>query len=402
MQGRTPLRRSSAARLYFLSWSVVHSTFPIVARTSDPNQRRRCCSGRSRWSCPPVWWESRASRCWVASSCPCCSVSGYTGAVGVLVPYADRDQPVRGGQPGGQRGPGERPLARSRRPAGRCRPPDGSAHLLRSARRWLWRRRRSLRWRSLQPSWRSPMLATNAGAGTRQRRARIPSSPEGTDRDHPLDTRRRRRTPRTDGRAGRKVLFLGTHGQANIGDELLLDTFLTELGPDHHYFVNSYDPAATSEQLADRFDVAVFDTATDRLGLLRNLWRSDVVVFGGGNILKELYRSVGSLEVLDAGDGPRRGPSGPLAGQAGAHGEHRHRTRGEPPGSPAGPGDHLPGLAGVGSRRGVLRLLSWHRLPRAQGPARPGCGVGPRLPVHSGQRSRISPEAATAACCGSR
>lgn len=91
----------------------------------------------------------------------------------------------------------------------------------------------------------------------------------------------------------RKVLFLGTHGQANVGDELLLDTFLTELGPDNTYAVNSYDPATTTAQLADRFDVTVFDTASDRLGLLRNLLRCNVVVFGGGNILKELYRSVG-------------------------------------------------------------------------------------------------------------
>lgn len=91
----------------------------------------------------------------------------------------------------------------------------------------------------------------------------------------------------------RKVLFLGTHGQANVGDELLLDTFLTELGTENTYAVNSYDPAATTSQLADRFDVTVFDTASDRLGLLRNLLRCNVVVFGGGNILKELYRSVG-------------------------------------------------------------------------------------------------------------
>jgi len=91
----------------------------------------------------------------------------------------------------------------------------------------------------------------------------------------------------------RNVLFLGTHGQANVGDDLLLDTFLTELGPDNTYAVNSYDPAATTAQLADRFDVTVFDTGSDRLGLLRNLLHCDVVVFGGGNILKELYRSVG-------------------------------------------------------------------------------------------------------------
>ncbi|CAN5560595.1 polysaccharide pyruvyl transferase CsaB [soil metagenome] len=91
----------------------------------------------------------------------------------------------------------------------------------------------------------------------------------------------------------RKVLFLGTHGQANVGDELLLDTFLTELGPDNTYAVNSYDPATTTAQLADRFDVTVFDTGSDRVGLLRNLLHCNVVVFGGGNILKELYRSVG-------------------------------------------------------------------------------------------------------------
>ncbi|MBX7433109.1 polysaccharide pyruvyl transferase family protein [Mycobacterium sp. Y57] len=91
----------------------------------------------------------------------------------------------------------------------------------------------------------------------------------------------------------RSVLFLGTHGQSNVGDELLLDTFLTELGSDNRYSVNSYDPQVTTAQLSDRFDVTVFDTGSDRVGLLRNLWHCDVVVFGGGNILKELYRSVG-------------------------------------------------------------------------------------------------------------
>jgi polysaccharide pyruvyl transferase CsaB len=89
------------------------------------------------------------------------------------------------------------------------------------------------------------------------------------------------------------VLFLGTHGQANVGDELLLDTFLTELGPGNAYAVNSYDPSATANQLSGRFDATVFDTATDTLGLLRNLLRCNVIIFGGGNILKELYDSVG-------------------------------------------------------------------------------------------------------------
>lgn len=91
----------------------------------------------------------------------------------------------------------------------------------------------------------------------------------------------------------RRIVFLGTHGQYNIGDELLLDTFLTQLGAQHHYVVNSYDPAFTRRQLAGRFDVEVIDTAGDRLRLLRELLRCDRVVFGGGSIIKELYASTG-------------------------------------------------------------------------------------------------------------
>ena len=45
--------------------------------------------------------------------------------------------------------------------------------------------------------------------------------------------------------SGKQVLFLGTHGQYNIGDELLLETFLEQLGDQHHYTINSYDPEFT-------------------------------------------------------------------------------------------------------------------------------------------------------------
>ncbi len=45
----------------------------------------------------------------------------------------------------------------------------------------------------------------------------------------------------------RRIVFLGTHGQYNIGDELLLETFLTQLGAEHHYVVNSYDPEFTRQ-----------------------------------------------------------------------------------------------------------------------------------------------------------
>ncbi|OLF07061.1 polysaccharide pyruvyl transferase family protein [Actinophytocola xanthii] len=91
----------------------------------------------------------------------------------------------------------------------------------------------------------------------------------------------------------RRIVFLGTHGQHNIGDELLLETFLTQLGTQHHYVVNSYDPAFTLAQLAGRFTVTVIDTAADRARLLRALAGCDVLCFGGGSIIKELYASTG-------------------------------------------------------------------------------------------------------------
>ena len=91
----------------------------------------------------------------------------------------------------------------------------------------------------------------------------------------------------------RRIVFLGTHGQYNIGDELLLETFLAKLGPQHHYVVNTYDPDFTKTQLGGRYDVELIDTREDRRELLRHLWRSDLLCFGGGSIVKELYASTG-------------------------------------------------------------------------------------------------------------
>ena len=91
----------------------------------------------------------------------------------------------------------------------------------------------------------------------------------------------------------KKIVFLGTHGQHNIGDELLLETFLHQLGPDHHYVVNTYDKEFTAAQLGDRYRAELIDTAGDRLKLLWHLLRADRVVFGGGSIVKELYSTVG-------------------------------------------------------------------------------------------------------------
>ncbi len=103
----------------------------------------------------------------------------------------------------------------------------------------------------------------------------------------------------------KKILFLGTHGQKNWGDELLLHVFMHQLeGAAQRLYVNSYDPAATATFLG-RPDVTVFNTKTARLSLLRYLLQCDAVVFGGGNILKELYTAYGgsryaTLGVIDS------------------------------------------------------------------------------------------------------
>ncbi len=90
-----------------------------------------------------------------------------------------------------------------------------------------------------------------------------------------------------------KILFLGTHGQFNLGDELLLETFLAQLGKENHYAVNSYDPAFTQGMLAPRFSVESFHTTKELPRFLKYLITSNLIFFGGGSIIKELYASVG-------------------------------------------------------------------------------------------------------------
>lgn len=99
----------------------------------------------------------------------------------------------------------------------------------------------------------------------------------------------------------RKILFLGTHGQKNWGDELLLHVFMNRLlGVADRFYVNSYDPALTTAYL-DRPDVTVFNTRTDRFKLLSYLISCDAIVFGGGNILKELYTEYGGSRYATLG-----------------------------------------------------------------------------------------------------
>jgi len=90
-----------------------------------------------------------------------------------------------------------------------------------------------------------------------------------------------------------KILFLGTHGQFNLGDELLLETFLSQLGSEHQYAVNSYDPTFTQGMMRPKFNVEAFHTTREMPRFLKFLLTSNLLFFGGGSIIKELYASVG-------------------------------------------------------------------------------------------------------------
>lgn len=90
-----------------------------------------------------------------------------------------------------------------------------------------------------------------------------------------------------------RIVMLGTHGQYNIGDELLLATFLHQLGAKHSYVVNTYDASDTAARVDPAYSVEFINTAGDRRALLRHVRRADAVVFAGGSILKELSAATG-------------------------------------------------------------------------------------------------------------
>lgn len=89
-----------------------------------------------------------------------------------------------------------------------------------------------------------------------------------------------------------KILLIGTHGQKNIGDDLLLETFLTNLGVENKYFVNSYNPTETKNENSN-YDLISFHTTKNPWLLFRSILSSDILFFAGGSILKELKPSIG-------------------------------------------------------------------------------------------------------------
>jgi len=81
------------------------------------------------------------------------------------------------------------------------------------------------------------------------------------------------------------IFILGAYGQNNLGDDALLEVFLEQFnGAD--ILVNSAQP----EQTSRRYGVRALATywSWPRLPRPRALLRSDLIVFGGGSLLKEI------------------------------------------------------------------------------------------------------------------
>ena len=84
----------------------------------------------------------------------------------------------------------------------------------------------------------------------------------------------------------RQVFILGAYGQNNLGDEALLDVFIKQF-EGAQLVVNSAQPDVTTK----RYGVQAVPTYWNwrpRLARLRLLFASDLIVFGGGSLLKEI------------------------------------------------------------------------------------------------------------------
>ena len=85
------------------------------------------------------------------------------------------------------------------------------------------------------------------------------------------------------------ILLLGAYGQNNLGDDALLEIFLHELR-DHNLIVNSAQPDQTSK----RYGVLAVPTygRWPHVPQILALLKADLIVFGGGSLLKETEGSL--------------------------------------------------------------------------------------------------------------
>jgi polysaccharide pyruvyl transferase WcaK-like protein len=94
-----------------------------------------------------------------------------------------------------------------------------------------------------------------------------------------------------------RILMLGTLGQNNIGDELMGQQFLNlyqNLYPNSIFYLNSYKPKESQFEFSN--DNCIFFDTKNRIHLAYLIFRSDLIVFAGGNIIKELYSEYGGYK----------------------------------------------------------------------------------------------------------
>lgn len=100
------------------------------------------------------------------------------------------------------------------------------------------------------------------------------------------------------GSLGKRILLLGSFGQTNLGDDALLQSYLSLLAGYtnvHELFINTNDQNLIPASLrAHGRSVSWINTyQTSLLQWIGILKKVDIVLFGGGTIIKELYHSTG-------------------------------------------------------------------------------------------------------------
>lgn len=96
----------------------------------------------------------------------------------------------------------------------------------------------------------------------------------------------------------KRVLLLGSYGQTNLGDDALLHSFLSvikEAGVFHTIFVNTNETQFIPDSIRKEFPDIIWKETykTSIWNWIKTLKKVDLVLFGGGTVLKELYKTTG-------------------------------------------------------------------------------------------------------------
>lgn len=90
------------------------------------------------------------------------------------------------------------------------------------------------------------------------------------------------------------IMLLGAFGHSNLGDDLLLLCFLNLLRPfAKHIWCSAADLSLVPHVVKENPDITLFPTYSEWLSKLRVFARSDMIILGGGSVMKELYKTMG-------------------------------------------------------------------------------------------------------------